>query len=544
MGGGVKRTRRAPGGEPSRWQPPAAPSFSLIAEPWIPVVLLDGSRRDVGLREALSRSREIDRISAGSALEDTAILRLIVALLHHAHQGPRDRSEWRVLWDAQSLLDCVAERYLDSHADAFFLLHPERPFGQTTAGRLESSGKTADEKSLAELQHHRASGTGKRLFDKSLDVRPRPVMPAEVARIVVSYQCWAPGGGQGYGSSRLVGRALVCFPLGADLHETVLLNTVAYDPTANEPVRTIDGDRPSWVRERRHDVVSDDRPVEGLVDLLTRRPRAVTLLIDEGGCLGRVRIAAGERISGTSDVRDPGLVYRLVKDDRVDTLKLPRGGPVWRELPALLDARKGDGYHCTVLRWLDWVEDSSSAYRLRIVALDSDQASTVLISDSEVRVPARLADDQARCRTLGLLVESASAVHRALDVYVRDLGKRGPVSSRTADTHAHHAARVMARERAGAAYWDGASRAFAHAMAVLARPAVSGADLGGMVKIWGLDLRGAVEAAVTAVEPVVGAGAAALVDAGAARARLDRSVSRALAFEAEEIGGKEAEWAT
>lgn len=527
--------RLAPTASPP-WGAPTRPSFNLIDELWIPVVSHDGRRREVGLRELLRDSRGIESISADSVLVETAVLRLTVALICHAHQGPRDEDSWRALWNAPSLLDATLNGYLDEQRDAFFLLDPERPFAQSSPARLEQSG-AAHEKSLTELTHQRASGTAKRLFDKSRDTEPLRCSPPEAARLLVAYQCWAPGGGRGYGSSRLVGRALVCVPFGKSLHETVLLNTTRYDPAAGEPLAVSGGDPPSWTRDRHQDRVDADRPVDGLIDLLTRRPRAVCLLTDGRGRLGRVMIAAGERIPGQADLRDPNLVYR---EGTTRPQKLPSGAPVWTELPALLAARAAEfGFHCTVVGWAAQAAPQHPRVNWCAVAVDSNQAAIRNIAHAGFRLPARVADDPARRRAVATLVDAAQTTARLLDRYISDIARRGPLGNRHRDTEAHKAFRKAARDRAGAVFWAAASQAFTEALGTLAQEQVTLDDAARANQSWSKALRAGVEAAIDGVQPLMGASVLALIDSGEARALLARRLPKAIGTPIEVTGSQE-----
>jgi CRISPR system Cascade subunit CasA len=520
------------------WQPATSPRFNLLDEPWVPVRASNGEQREVGLRTLLAESRNIEALSAASALVETAVLRLVAALLCHAHQGPRDRQEWRALWDAPSLVDPVVDGYLTARHGEFFLLDPDRPFAQTSAAHLLTSSH-ANEKSLAELSHHRASGTGKRLFDKSRDDVPLRCTPAEAARMLIAYQCWAPGGGTGYGSSRLAGGVLVCVPTGRDLHETVLLNMTAYDPGAGEPIAVTDGDAPSWERDRSEDTIGADRPVDGLVDLLTRRPRAASLLTDSEGRLGRVLIAAGERIPGDSTVRDPNIVYRLTKG-AARAHKLPLGAPAWTELPALLAARSADAeFHCTLVRWAGLTRPEVPQISWRALALDSTQALTRSVADAQFQLPVRIADEPARRLAVDELVASVQRTSQLLGKYFAALGRRGRPGDRQRDAKAHEQARRAAHARADRAFWGGASTAFAAAMATVCAETISESDAISANTAWRAAVRACVDDAVRSAEALTGGSVVALMDAGEARAALDSRLGRTIGTPIAEIYSKE-----
>lgn len=66
--------------------------FNLLEEPWIPV--LRGERvKEVSLAEALLEAHTITRIETPSPLEEAALHRLLLAVLHRAFRGPTRTEE-------------------------------------------------------------------------------------------------------------------------------------------------------------------------------------------------------------------------------------------------------------------------------------------------------------------------------------------------------------------------------------------------------------------------------------------------------------------
>ena len=519
------------------WKPPVSPRFNLVDEEWIPVVLDSGGSREIGIRDLLSQSRQIESVSGDSVLVEVAVIRLLVAILCHAHQGPRDEASWQALWDAPSLLDETLEGYLSNHHAGFFLLDPDRPFGQSTKAGM--TGKSNIEPSLSALSHYCASGTGKRLFDKSLDEVSPCYSPSEAARTMVTYQCWAPAGGSGYGSSRLVGRALVCVPTGANLHESILLNTSRYDQAKGEPIPAHNSDQPSWTREGKDDVLAQERPIDGLVDLFTRRPRAVRLLEDESGRLGRAWIQAGERIPATSNVRDPQLLYHTAKGVP-EAQPFPIEAPAWTELPGLLAARtSGNGFHCAVVSWAAHMNVNLNVMSWKAVAVDTDKASTRFVATAELRIGSRIADDPARLRAITALVKAAQGVAEALQGYFKDLGRNGPRGDRKATDKAHKAARETAASAGRVAFWSAASSAFIQALATLATGRITPDDAAAANDAWANALRGGIKAAIQRSQHLTGTSILDLIDEGRAHGELMKRLRYAIGVPIESTNSDE-----
>ena len=102
------------------------PTYSLLTEPWIPV--LDAGTdlretpdapavlREVGLREALLRAHEIREVYTDSPLETIALNRLLLALALDVYQRTPDADVWVGLWRAGLLPDGRLDAYL-GHPD-------------------------------------------------------------------------------------------------------------------------------------------------------------------------------------------------------------------------------------------------------------------------------------------------------------------------------------------------------------------------------------------------------------------------------------------
>ena len=103
--------------------------FNLIEEPWIPV--REGKEiREVGLAEALLQAHAFDRLEDPSPLVEVALLRVLLAVLHRALDGPKSEDELFTLFEAGRFPKDHITAYLEEHRERFWLIHPEAPFWQ------------------------------------------------------------------------------------------------------------------------------------------------------------------------------------------------------------------------------------------------------------------------------------------------------------------------------------------------------------------------------------------------------------------------------
>ncbi|NNG35424.1 type I-E CRISPR-associated protein Cse1/CasA [Nakamurella aerolata] len=283
--------------------PPVAPDFNLIDEPWIPVVTLDGGAETVSLADLFRRAPELRRIDGEIGTQSFALLRLCLAILQRAFDHYLDEGydpvpmveDLREQWTDAAVPDIVD--YLAQHRDRFFLFHPTAPFFQV-AGMTTDKGEVSSlNKIVAERPPFLATRSRRGL---------RSIDPADAARWLVHVHAFdvsgiktgvaghprAKGGkvypeGVGW-AGQLGGLHLV----GANLKDTLLLNVAAAEVDANRRRR----DLPPWEREVA--VVGEEQHLAerpfGPVDLYTWQARRVRLVGSRDAVTGVV-LTYGDR---------------------------------------------------------------------------------------------------------------------------------------------------------------------------------------------------------------------------------------------------------
>lgn len=158
-------------------------SFNLVDEPWIPVVDAAGATLKVGLRELFERSAELVDLAVGT-LERITLYRLLICIAQRALDGPKDEEEWK---EAEGKLVAASLAYLEQQRDRFDLWG-DRPFLQVKA--LEAVGRTKTDK----LDFGLASGNNNTLFDQAATENGRAHEPDWLARNLLVYLAFSPGG--------------------------------------------------------------------------------------------------------------------------------------------------------------------------------------------------------------------------------------------------------------------------------------------------------------------------------------------------------------
>ncbi|MFI6713495.1 type I-E CRISPR-associated protein Cse1/CasA [Nonomuraea sp. NPDC050478] len=274
----------------------AAPSFDLTRERWLPVQRRDGREEEVSLREVFAQAGELRRLVGDVPTQEFALLRLLLAIVHDAIDGPLDLEEWQEFWDAGLPVERV-HGYLDQHRDRFDLLDPGQPFFQTSGLQTTRGDMTSLDRLVADVPNGapfftmRARGVDRLSY-------------AEAARWVVHAQAYDTSGiktgvvgdplvkgGKAYPRGvAWAGRLGGVLIEGANLQQTLLLNLVAFD-TDNLRIDAAH-DRPAWRRPPTGPGQADElelaRRPAGLRDLYTWQSRRIRLAFDAEGVFGAI----------------------------------------------------------------------------------------------------------------------------------------------------------------------------------------------------------------------------------------------------------------
>ncbi|RAV31701.1 type I-E CRISPR-associated protein Cse1/CasA [Corynebacterium heidelbergense] len=329
--------------------------FNLLDESWIPVLGIDGSLSEVGIREILANAGNYQRLACDVPTMDVAIFRLILAILYRAWDSPEWQRQdpavehWEDKWGQETLLDGAVEDYLRQWQHRFDLRGSEHPFFQVASLRTakdswHSLAIVLPETALFTMR------TGQSAFS-----------PAEAARLLVTCMGYdysgiksgAVGdprvkGGRGYpigvGWLGWMGATVI---EGHNLKESLLLNYVPFRSEAGTQ------DLPQWEVENlgaapRPLRETDDKHPEangttGQVELLTWPQRRI-LLHWNGDCADGILVCNGDPVGYTTkDLVETMTPWRYSKPQstkakaaRYMPMQLERGRAMWRSLGGLL----------------------------------------------------------------------------------------------------------------------------------------------------------------------------------------------------------------
>ncbi|WP_166844617.1 type I-E CRISPR-associated protein Cse1/CasA [Isoptericola sp. BMS4] len=453
------------------------PRFSLVDEPWIPV-LDNGVVVELSLRDVFRRSHEVGQIACELPTQSFAVLRMVLAVLHRGANGPLSVDEWVEIRDEWTTMVADVDAYLDDWHDRFWLQHPVHPFMQVPDLRTAKDEVFGLSRIICDGRHDSAAEAflstrvGNDLETASLAEAARWLVHAH-AYDVSGIHTGAVGdrrvkGGKGYGiGTGWAGQIGGLYAVGDTLRETLLLNLVAPTPAGLTPSGD---DRPVWERAPLGPEPEDwdgvhDRQPTGPVDLYTWQARRIRLIGDGDKIIGCIN-AQGDRATPYNRYRfEPMTAWRYSEPQtrrfRAETympLKHQPDRALWRGLPALLvhdqdgvprgepARRRPPG----VVRWIEELENQQrigqGLVRLGSVGLEYGSNESVyeqMLAD-ELDLPVDLFDpgrrDLADAATAAVSVADAAA--RALGAFAQNvaLAAGGSTESDSPDTSARERA--------------------------------------------------------------------------------------------------------
>lgn len=403
--------------------------FSLVDEPWIPCLTSNGDVKDLCLKDVFLSAEGLIDIVDPSPLVKASLFRLILAI-HLRSTGDMNTSIKTKMWERRNLGAENVTKYLERWSSRFDLLDMERPFYQVPGFETETPHP------IHKLALERSAGNNKILFDHRMDDEPESVDLAEAARMLVTVQSYALGGGRSatvnLTHSPLIGKELVTIK-GTNLLETILLNSVEYDP--KYPMRPLSNERPSESTDIPYwEVNEPEKPGEarsprGYLDYLTWQSRAVRLINDPDG-IRWTYFAQGTQLIMTEGPYDPMVPCRIDKDGAWKAVGLDASKEPWRGLSSLIQLQSNNNRppktmdDATQLLLEGTIEEGLDS-NLTVIGLVNNQANVSIWRESTMPLPLRYLRDRQTVvwieRALNMAESRASVLNAALWVYAKQI---------------------------------------------------------------------------------------------------------------------------
>jgi CRISPR system Cascade subunit CasA len=397
--------------------------FNLVDVPWIPLLGRDGVVREHSLRGTFRTAAENVEIVGEVPTQSFAILRLLLAVLHRAIDGPRDRQEWQGMRARWPQATGQVHEYLGYFRGRFDLFHQQTPFFQTADLRTAKGEVSGLEKLVVDVPN------GAPFFTMRVGRGLERITAAEAARWLVHVQAFDPSGirsgavgdprvkgGKGYpigpGWAGQIGGVHL---LGETLLDALLLNLVAWSESDLQ-IESGPEDLPPWERPPSgpSEETEGGREPRGPIDLYTWQTRRVRLCGGSDGVTGLV-LAQGDRMTPQNrQTREPMTTWRY-SEPQTKKFKQTTYMPLlheadtafWRGLEGMLPETVASSGSAparrlapTVVRWSqrvvgDLEQRGVTTVRARAVGLVYGSNNSVVeeMIDDRLEIPVSLLDD-------------------------------------------------------------------------------------------------------------------------------------------------------
>lgn len=433
------------------------PSFNLIDDPWILAQRHDGTVETISFSGLFDDATEYARLVGDLPTQTLPILRLALAIVHQAVDGPADGAAWTRLWEAERLPSGVIGSYLEEYRSRFDLLHPRTPFYQV-ADLTTKKTEIGLAAFIADIP------TGNPKYTTRAAEGLRRIGFGEAARWLVHCHAFDLSGikGAAEGDPRAkggrsypigpgsLGRLGALYPEGDNLAQTLLLNLIPDQFLVDSGVELIEADVPVWERDPHGPAPENRRPEnvpKGLRDLYTWQSRRLRLVFDDEGVTGAL-ICQGDRLELRDQFNvEPMTAWRR-SENQERQLKskrpvyLPRrhdpARNVWRGLAAALPAVTGSHMNGDkaiaplVTRWIGHAygegrleRDRRVNYHVSGIAYGTQEAIITDLIDDRLTMAAAIFDagHPELAVAVKAAVEDAEAAVRALAGLARDLAR-------------------------------------------------------------------------------------------------------------------------
>ncbi|WP_261561981.1 type I-E CRISPR-associated protein Cse1/CasA [Frankia tisae] len=301
-------------------------TYNLLTEKWMPVTRAkDGAFDTVSLTDAVTEPEGIAALADSNPLAEIATLRLLLAIIQAALNGPTSDTDRLHRFQKRFPADEVAG-YLEKHRHSFDLFHPTAPFFQdpTLLTALEERNQKATPSSrmrpnpAVDLGFPQMAAAQKILHSHAHHGADRDLDAGEAARLLLAHQAFARAGKVQIGGSAKISPlsgALVVAPEGRNLAETLLLSLHTSNVIGS----------PVWAG-----------PASGWLGRLTWPSRRILLFPhDNGRRVTRVLIGTGRPPPDEEPNREPMFAYYPAKRTTRRKVLVQPERATWRDVAAL-----------------------------------------------------------------------------------------------------------------------------------------------------------------------------------------------------------------
>jgi len=425
-------------------------SFNLVDEPWIPCTDHEGGKRLLSLHDFFIYAHEMRSLSCQNPLAEAALLRVLLAVVHRAVNGPKKRDDWKELYLKKHFDERLTE-YLEKWRNRFDIFSTDKPFYQTKGLLVINEKGEPVPQYITSIMLGTSSGNNKTLFDHTTANLPIRLTPAEAVMTLITAQMYSLGGLNrkttkpfGYQQSFLnavMVSGIFLFLVGESMFESLLLNLLVYDDV--EPIPNTPDDAPVW--ERSDLGGTGAKEPKGYLDFLTCKCRHIILVPERTNgmvTVEHIHIAQGEAFPS---IPNPSFLSKKSKEGNWYHPQLDVDRLVWRDSVSLfsldeVDDRRPKAFRQVGNASMRAIVNLPRRYNCTSIALANDKANPLAWRRESLNVPLSLLSDKETVATLkvgmSLAEEGADAVRKSVFKFMleflpkksKDVGEKAAAS--------------------------------------------------------------------------------------------------------------------
>ncbi|MBR6384917.1 MAG: type I-E CRISPR-associated protein Cse1/CasA [Ruminococcus sp.] len=347
--------------------------FNLVDEPWIRVMGSDCRISEISLKNALVNAHEYKSLKGELPTQDTAVMRLLLAVLHtvisrydeSGNKNPLDDDEenalerWKSWWDSGKFPENAVSEYLDEWHERFWLFHPERPFFQV-AGM-----KKGTDYDSPKLNGEVSESSNKiRLFSSYSGKEKSSLSYAQAARWLLYLNAYddtsskptkegkaKAGGNLPSAGAGWLGKLGLIWLSGKNLFETLMLNLVIINENKVQYRQ-----KPVWEKEKVSDSERTEIPMpNNLAELYTLQSRRILLNRKDNEVVG-YKLLGGDFFEKENAFFEPMTVWRVPKDNKkanepITPKRHDSSKQMWREFSVIYNNEKDNNRRSGTVNW-------------------------------------------------------------------------------------------------------------------------------------------------------------------------------------------------
>ena len=398
------------------------PEYNVLSEPWIPVRMLTGEEKEVGILELLENAHLMQCVSDPSPLFEYGIYRLLTVFLMDAFRPEIQADIEDMLaagaFDMERIFAYIRE--CEKEGPCFDLFDAKRPFLQSAYD--EKWDKTI--KPVALLLHNIPSGNNHIHFLHGYEGR-QTFCPSVCVKALCTVNVFCTAGLQGPSSVNGAPPIYVMIR-GENLFEGLLLNCIPSTMTQ------LKYGYPVW--RYGTEVEPGKRMSEiSLLEGMTLMARRCHLIPDENGgvctysgerspvVVSKMHFQKGLNFEGYDSWRDPHVAYSISDKGR-SSIKPQLGKEMWRNIGSIFgdDQKSPD----VVRQYVDLLGARMPMIPVVTYGLMTNQAQYESWSRDEVSLDMDIVKNSSRMWIIGICIEHTENVARELRRSLRTISHK------------------------------------------------------------------------------------------------------------------------